>query len=642
MNKVESALSRTTDTKALVIGTETLPQVADMFRKLFPDKRALVVADANTWRVAGDDVHKILAGAGVAQDEPYVFTDPKLYAEWAYVGELDTVLSETDAVPVAVGSGVIHDLTKLCSSHNGRRYMVVGTAASMDGYTAYGASITKDGNKQTFDCPAPLGMVLDPNIAAAAPAKLSASGYADLIAKIPAGADWMLSDAVGSEPMDDFAFGLVQDGLKEALSDPAGVHAGNVEKVEQLAEGLLLSGFAMQATQSSRPASGAEHQFSHLWDMEHLKYNGASVSHGFKVGIGTLASTAFLEMLLDARVEQLDIERCVAAWKSWDETERDIRAIFNDDPEFVARGLKETRDKYVDREGLRDQLTRLKKAWPELRERIRRQIIPFDEVRRRLELVGAPYEPEQIGVSRTRFREAFGKIPYMRSRYTVIDTAFRCGWMEEWLDRLFGKGGGSMLEVQLNLMEKDGNINILSSPSITTLDNKMAYTENGEKVPYVSTSNMGDREVKFEDAVLRLEMTPNVIDGDNLKLKVLVKKDEVDTSRSVDGNPFIIKKQTETTLIMRNGETVVISGLTKEKGTDINAGVPGLKDIPGGKYVFGHESKGKTMEEVLIFITPEILPTRELPPLPSAPSMSESPSLRNGALPAPSAGAARR
>lgn len=146
-------------------------------------------------------------------------------------------------------------------------------------------------------------------------------------------------------------------------------------------------------------------------------------------------------MLLDAPVEQLDIERCVAAWKSWDETERDIRAIFNDDPEFVARGLKETRDKYVDREGLRDQLTRLKKAWPELRERIRRQIIPFDEVRRRLELVGAPYEPEQIGVSRTRFREAFGKIPYMRSRYTVIDTAFRCGWMEEWLDRLFGKGG---------------------------------------------------------------------------------------------------------------------------------------------------------------------------------------------------------
>ena len=175
---------------------------------------------------------------------------------------------------------------------------------------------------------------------------------------------------------------------------------------------------------------------------------------------------------------------------------------------------------------------------------------------------------------------------------------------------MFGKIGRGALEVQLNLMEKEGNINILSSPSITTLDNKMAYTENGEKVPYVSTSTMGDREVKFEDAVLRLEMTPNVIDGDNLKLKVKVKKDEVDTSRNVDGNPFIIKKQTETTLIMRNGETVVISGLTKEKGSNTNAGVPGLRNIPGGKYVFGHDSKGNSMEEVLIFITPEILPTR--------------------------------
>ena len=197
----------------------------------------------------------------------------------------------------------------------------------------------------------------------------------------------------------------------------------------------------MQATQSSRPASGAEHQFSHLWDMEHLKYNGASVSHGFKVGIGTLASTAFLEMLLETPVEELDVEKCVAAWKSWEETEADIRRIFDNDPEFVARGLVETRGKYVDKEGLRRQLQRLKKSWPELSLRIRRQIIPFGEVRRRLELVGAPYEPEQIGVSRARFRASFEKIPYMRSRFTVIDIAFRCGWMEQWLDKLFGKGG---------------------------------------------------------------------------------------------------------------------------------------------------------------------------------------------------------
>lgn len=440
MDKIEGALKRTTDTRAVVFGVGTLPRVAELFTELFPGCRAVVVADPNTWRVAGEEVHRTLAAAGIQQDEPHIFTDPSLYAEWRFVEELDALLARTDAVPVAVGSGVINDLTKLASHHNGRRYMTVGTAASMDGYTAYGASITKDGNKQTFDCPAPLGMLFDPSIAAAAPAELSASGYADLIAKIPAGADWMLADAVGADPIDPFAFALVQDDLQEALSDPAGVHAGDVGKTGQLAEGLLLSGFAMQAVQSSRPASGAEHQFSHLWDMEHLRCNGASVSHGFKVGIGTLASTAFFEMLLEAPVETLDIDRCAGAWKSWAETEADIRTLFGSDAELVARALKETRDKYVGREGLHEELLRLQKAWPELKERIRRQIIPFGEVQRRLRLVGAPYEPEQIGVSRTRFREAFRRIPYMRSRYSVVDVAFRCGWLDGWLERLFGAG----------------------------------------------------------------------------------------------------------------------------------------------------------------------------------------------------------
>lgn len=441
MNKIESALRRTTDTRALAFGVGTLPRAAELFVELFPGRRALVVADLNTWRVAGEEVYRILGEAGIGQDAPCVFADPGLYAEWGYVERLDALLAGTDAVPVAVGSGVINDLAKLASHHNGRRYLVVGTAASMDGYTAYGASITRDGNKQTFDCPAPLGMVFDPAIAAAAPAALSASGYADLIAKIPAGADWMIADVVGSEAIDRFAFDLVQDGLQEALSDPEGVYNGDVKKVEQLAEGLLLSGFAMQAAKSSRPASGMEHQFSHFWDMEDLEFEGKHVSHGFKVGIGTLASTASLELLLAAPIESLDIDACVAKWKSWEETEKEILRIFDGKPGFIDRALTETKNKYVDKEGLRRELTAFKAAWPELKERIRKQIIPFEEVRRRLKLVGAPYEPEQLGVSRARFRDTFAKIPYMRSRFSNIDIAYRCGFMDEWLERLFGKGG---------------------------------------------------------------------------------------------------------------------------------------------------------------------------------------------------------
>jgi len=178
---------------------------------------------------------------------------------------------------------------------------------------------------------------------------------------------------------------------------------------------------------------------------------------------------------------------------------------------------------------------------------------------------------------------------------------------------LFGTIGGNLLEVQLQALQKDSKLNILSSPSITTLDNQLAYTENGEKVPYVTvqsgtSSTVPTYTTNFEDVSLRLEITPHVIDGKNLKMKISVKKDEVDLTRKDSlGDPYIIKKKTETNLIVKDGETIVISGLTKQTRADGNTGWPGLKDIPILGWVFKADSKDDKMEEVLIFITPHIL-----------------------------------
>lgn len=435
------ALYRARDTKALIIGNGVVCRTAEMFSQLFPGRKAIIVADDNTWEVAGKDAQKSLDDAGIESVDAYIFSSEDFYAEWRHVEALKAFLENIDAVVIAVGSGVINDTVKYVSSLLGRRYMCVGTAASMDGFTAYGASITKDGNKQTFDCPAPLGFVMDSAIAAAAPKELAASGYADLIAKIPAGADWMLAEVVGSEKIDEFAWNLVQNGLKESLADPAAVFAGDVEKTQALAEGLLMSGFAMQAIQSSRPASGTEHQFSHCWDMEDLCYDGKHVSHGFKVGIGTLISTAELEFILEKGLEDVDVEACVQAWKSWAEMENEIHEVMAGKPGHIARGLEETKGKYVDKDGLRAQIIALKEAWPVLSQRIREQIIPFEKVRECLRLVGAPYEPEMIGVSRERFRKTVSYIPYMRSRFTNIDLIYRLGWMDEFLERMFGQGG---------------------------------------------------------------------------------------------------------------------------------------------------------------------------------------------------------
>lgn len=178
------------------------------------------------------------------------------------------------------------------------------------------------------------------------------------------------------------------------------------------------------------------------------------------------------------------------------------------------------------------------------------------------------------------------------------------------LNTMIGTLGGNILELQLTALQTDGKLNILSSPSITTMDNQMAFTENGAKVPYVSYDD-GDKTVEFEDAVLRLEVTPHVIDDTYLKMKVLVKKDEVDFSddTKVDGNPTILKKETNTNLIVRNRETIVISGLTKQTLSDSNSAVPGLGDVPGLGWLFKGSDTSDAMEEILIFITPTILDT---------------------------------
>lgn len=438
MPTIEEALARATDTKALLIADGAIDSVAQMFKDMFPGKRPIVVADTTTWDIAGRRVNELFEAAGLNPDKPHTFTDADMHAEWKYIEQLDKVLAATDAVGVAVGSGTINDLTKLSSAHNGRRYMTVATAASMDGYTAYGASITKDGAKQTFNCPAPLAVLADTDIIAAAPAEMTASGYADLFAKIPAGADWIISEELGVEPIDAFSWGLVQDSLKLALSDPDKIKSGDKEAIHRLIEGLIMSGFAMQAHQTSRPASGADHQFSHLWNMEHhTMADGTMPSHGFQVSIGSLMSTALYEELFKEDIANLDIDACVAAWPSLEVAREKALELFRG-TDFPTIGATETEAKYVDAAGLRAQLETLRANWPAIKERLQKQLIPLADARARLEAVGAPVEPEQIGIERSRLRDSVIRAQHIRRRFTILDIAVRTGMLDRWLDRIFG------------------------------------------------------------------------------------------------------------------------------------------------------------------------------------------------------------
>jgi type IV pilus assembly protein PilQ len=171
---------------------------------------------------------------------------------------------------------------------------------------------------------------------------------------------------------------------------------------------------------------------------------------------------------------------------------------------------------------------------------------------------------------------------------------------------LLTQGTDGLLGIQLSALEEAGELNILSSPSITTLDNAKATIESGDQVP-IPVIEEGASNVIYKEALLSLEVTPHVIQDDVLKLEIVTTKNEVDFSRTVLTYPTIISKKASTNVILFNGQTTVIGGLKKNTNRDNQAGVPWLMRIPGLGYLFKNEGKSDEMQELLIFITPRIL-----------------------------------
>jgi len=177
------------------------------------------------------------------------------------------------------------------------------------------------------------------------------------------------------------------------------------------------------------------------------------------------------------------------------------------------------------------------------------------------------------------------------------------------LGLVYTRVGEYLLRTQLSALQDQGKLHILSSPSITTLDNQPAYIESGSDIPYQSVED-GEVKTEYKKAVLRLDVTPHVIDGSTLKMLITVNKDEPDFSRTVNNNPTILTKNAETNVIQNDGQTIVIGGLSKESSSRDDTGTPFLEDIPGLGYLFKRKSSKDQMEELLIFITPHILKPR--------------------------------
>ena len=430
---IKEALKYATDTKACLIGDGVIAQAPAVFKEQFPGKTAaVIIADPRTWAAAGERTAALLEAAGVKTAKYIVEPGGRIFhAEYHYVVDVRAAIGES-GVPVAVGSGVINDLTKRASGELGIPYMVVATAASVDGYSSFGASlVSPEGAKQTYACPAPRAIIADLEVMRTAPKVMAAYGFADLMAKIPAGADWILAAEIGAAEWHDTAWHIVQDGVPEATRDAEGVARGDSAAMSRFVEGLMMSGFAMQAMQSSRPASGAEHMFSHILDMTHHTFRGELVSHGAQVGVYTRFMTRFHEALLAFDMASLDVERCVADWAEWEAGgEQLARAPFAGTV-FPDLGVEQSKPKWQTKDELRATLSAAKARWPEIAARLRAQLVPSAEIERRLKAVGSPSCPAEIGAADDFARKNIRFAMFMRNRYNALDFAFRIGKLDE-------------------------------------------------------------------------------------------------------------------------------------------------------------------------------------------------------------------
>jgi len=437
---LDKAIRRATVTRYVRVAPSALAALPDAVRA-GGNRPPMIVADENTMAAAGRQAIAILEQAGFPVTAPIILEEkPRVKPHAGVARDIARLIGEKGVMPVSVGSGVINDLTKYAAELAGVPYVCVATAASMDGYAASGAALLDDGFKRTLDCAPPVAIVADLDVIARAPSRMTGWGYGDLAGKIVAGADWKLADALGEEAINPEPFALVQNNVRGWLAQPGEIRQGHEAALHDLVNGLLVSGFAMQAHGNSRPASGAEHLISHVWEMERLTFQGEPAAHGACVGIGTVAILALYEWFLSQDIARDVIGRPSEAASSPERIEAEIVAAFPD--RHIADSARiEMRAKLERVPRRAERLATLAANWPTLRTELRRYCVPADEMEGWLRAAGAPAHPHDVGVPLTKLAADYRRARLIRRRFTILDLLDDLGWLDRGVAALMANDG---------------------------------------------------------------------------------------------------------------------------------------------------------------------------------------------------------
>ena len=169
-----------------------------------------------------------------------------------------------------------------------------------------------------------------------------------------------------------------------------------------------------------------------------------------------------------------------------------------------------------------------------------------------------------------------------------------------------GKLGAYLIQLEISAMEQEGTAEIIASPRVVTTDQHPALIEQGTEIPYSTSSQFGTN-TQFKKAVLSLEVTPHITPDDNIIMDLVIKKDRPILELITGGNPPIETKKVESTVLVKNGETIVVGGIFEEEKSQGTDSIPFLGKIPGVGRLFRRERSDNLKRELLVFVTPKIL-----------------------------------
>ncbi len=389
-------------------------------------QKVFLIADKNTYAAAGEAVRKIVEKT--VKVASCIFAEDALEPDERSVGRAVMYYEADCDVVIGVGSGVINDISKIVANMAGKPYIIVGTAPSMDGYASATSSMTRDGLKISLNSKCADVIVGDLDILCQAPVKMMASGLGDMLAKYVSICEWRIAHIITGEYYCENIAQLMRQALKKCVDNAPGLLKRDKEAVKAVFEGLVIGGMAMAYAGVSRPASGVEHYFSHVWDMRGVEFGTQVDFHGIQCAMATYHAVKLYEIV---KTLQPDYEKASAYVAAFDRTawEQTLRAFLGKGAEAMI-ALEKKEGKYR-KDTHRERFAVIRDHWNEILTIIDEELPSSQEIKNILHTIGISTDLTTLGVDTQCAQTTFKATKDIRDKYVLSRLAWDLGILEE-------------------------------------------------------------------------------------------------------------------------------------------------------------------------------------------------------------------